>query len=112
MDMAKLLGGLGTVKAINNFYVQKDFTELARIVSTIIFIAVDNTFYNGVVINAGVLSRILRMARFWETSRRFCRKRRRIFGAPKTVNDERFRGITSEADNFDPSRPDHETLCI
>jgi hypothetical protein len=34
------------------------------------------------------------------------------FGAPKTVNDERFRGITSEADNFDPSRPDHETLCI
>jgi hypothetical protein len=42
MDMAKLLGGLGTVKAINNFYVQKDLTDLALIVSTIIFIAVDN----------------------------------------------------------------------
>jgi len=75
MDMAKLLSGLGRVEAINHVYVQMDLTDLALIVSTIIFIAVDNTFYNGVVINAGVLSRILRMARFWETSRRFCRKR-------------------------------------
>jgi hypothetical protein len=99
MDMAKLLGGLGTVKAINNFYVQKDLTDLARIVSTIIFVAVDNTFYNGIVINAGVLSRLLQTARFWETSRRFCGSDGR-FGARKTVNDERFRCITSMADNF------------
>jgi hypothetical protein len=99
MDMAKLLGGLGTVKAINNFYVQKDLTELARIMSTIIFIAVDNTFYNGVVINAAVLSRILSMARFWKTSRRF-RGSDSGLGARKTVNDQRFRCITSMADNF------------
>ncbi len=90
---------------------QMDLTDLARIVSTIIFIAVDNTFYNGVVINAAVLSRILSLARFWETSRRFCGSDGR-FGARKTVNDERFRGITSMADNFDPSRPDHRNLCI
>ena len=81
MDMAKLLGGLGRVEAINHVYVQMDLTDLARIVSTIIFITVDNTFYNGVVINAGGLSRIFRMAGFWETSRRFCRKRRRIWSA-------------------------------
>ncbi len=81
MDMAKLLSGLGRVEAINHVYVQMDLTDLARIVSTIIFIAVDNTFYNGVVINAGGLSRILRMARFRGTSRRFCRKRRRIWSA-------------------------------
>jgi len=111
MDMAKLLSGLGRVEAINHVYVQMDLTDLALIVSTIILITVDNTFYNGNVINAGVLSRILQMALLGETTRRF----RGIdggFGAPKTVNDERFRGITSEADNFDPSRPDHETLCI
>jgi hypothetical protein len=99
MDMAKLLGGLGTVKAIDNFYVQKDLTELALIVSTIICIAVDNAFYNGSVINVAVLSRILLMARFWNTSRRSCGSDGG-FGAPKTVNDERFRCITSMADNF------------
>jgi len=109
MDMAKLLGGLGWGQS--NFCVQMNLTDLARIVSTIIFIAVDNTFYNGIVINAGVLSRILQTARFWETSRRFCGSDGR-FGARKTVNDECFRGITGMADNFDPSRPDHETLCI
>jgi len=79
MDMAKLLSGLGYGQS--NFYVQMDLTDLARIVSTIIFITVDNTFYTEDVINAGGLSRILRMARFWETSRRFCRKRRRIWSA-------------------------------
>jgi len=31
-----------------------DLTDLARIVSTIIFITVDNTFYNRSVINTGV----------------------------------------------------------
>jgi hypothetical protein len=35
MDMAKLLGGLGTVKAIDNCCAQMDLTELARIVSTL-----------------------------------------------------------------------------
>jgi hypothetical protein len=111
MDMAKLLGGLGTVKAINNFYVQKDLTELALIMSTIIFITVDNAFYNGLVINAAVLFRILLMARFWKTSRRF-RGSDGGFGARKTVNGERFRGITSVADNFDASRPDRKNLWI
>jgi hypothetical protein len=111
MDMAKLLGGLGTVKAINNFYVQKDLTDLALIVSTIIFIAVENHFYNGLAINAAVLFRILLMARFWKTSRRF-RGSDGGFGARKTVNDERFRGITSVADNFDPSRPDRKNRWI
>ncbi len=111
MDMAKLLSGLGTVKAINKLYLQKDLTDLASIVSTIIFIAVDNTFYNGVVINAGVLSRTLQMARFWETSRRF-RGSDGGFGARKTIHDERFRCITSVADNFDPPRPDRKNLWI
>lgn len=99
MDMAKLLGGLGTVKAIDNCCAQMDLTELAQIVSTIILIAVDNPFYNGLVINATVLSRISSMARFWKTSRRFSGGDNG-FGARKTVNDERFRCISSMADNF------------
>src|SRR5260370_41541764 len=100
MDMAKFLSGLGRVEAINHVYVQMDLTDLARIVSTLIFIAVNNTFYNGVVINAAVLSRILSLARFWKTSRRFCGSDGG-FGARKTIHDGRFRGITSVADNFD-----------
>ena len=111
MDMAKLLSGLGRVEAINHVYVQMDLTDLALIVSTIILITVDNTFYNGNVINAGVLSRILQMALLGETTRRF-RGSDGGFGARKTIHDERFRGITSVADNFDPPRPDHENLCI
>ena len=107
MDMAKLLSGRGYGQS--NFYVQMDLTDLALIVSTIIFLTVDNTFYNGVVINAAVLSRILSMARFWETSRRSSGSAGG-FGARKTVSDERFRWITSVADNFDPSRPDHGNL--
>jgi len=110
MDMAKLLSGLGYGRS--NFYVQMDLTDLARIVSTIIFITVDNTFYNGSVINAAVVSKILSMAHFWKTSRLRSCGSDGGFSAPKTANDGRFRCVVSVADNFDPSRPDHETLCI
>jgi hypothetical protein len=75
MDMAKLLSGLGSTDAINYCCVQVELTDLARIVSTTILTAVDNTLYNGSVINVTVISRILAPARFG----RRAGKRRRIY---------------------------------
>ena len=58
-----------------------DITDVARIVSTTILTAVDNIFYGGSVINAGVLSNDFVDSGFWKTEALRLVKWRQIWSA-------------------------------
>jgi len=87
-----------------------DLTELARIVSSIIFASVDKGFYNGAVINADVSQGISLPVRFRETNRLRSCGRGGDFKVADAVNDEPFRCMAGVADNIDRSLPEYTNL--